>query len=86
MAERLKTLLPKEQWSQAIQIKAGGRIIAREDIQALRKDVTGYLYGGDRTRKMKLWKKQQKGKKRLKERAETNTNIPPSVFKELLKK
>lgn len=81
---RLKSLLPRQQYAQSVQASAGGRIIAREDIPALRKDVTGYLYGGDRTRKMKLWKKQQRGKKRLKERSEAK--IPASVFKELLKR
>jgi len=49
----------------------------------MKKDVTGYLYGGDRTRKMKLWKKQQKGKKRLKETGKVE--IPPEVFLKILK-
>ncbi len=84
MVERLKKLLPRRQFAQPIQASAEGRIIAREDIPALRKDVTGYLYGGDRTRKMKLWQKQKRGKERLRERAEAT--IPPEVFKELLKK
>ena len=84
MAERLKELLPREQFAQAIQAVVQGRVIAREDIPALRKDVTGYLYGGDRTRKMKLWKKQKAGKKRLKARAEVK--ISPQVFRELLKR
>ena len=85
--EKLKGLLPKQQFAQAIQAKAQGRIIARETIPALRKDVTGYLYGGDRSRKMKLWKKQQKGKKKLVAMASREpVKIPASVFKELLKK
>jgi len=84
MVKRLKELLPRRQFAQAVQAAATGKIIAREDIPALKKDVTGYLYGGDRTRKMKLWAKQKKGKKRLKERGEAR--IPPSVFRELLKK
>lgn len=84
MVLKLKELLPRRQFTQPVQARADGRIIARADIPALRKNVTGYLYGGDRTRKMKLWKKQQRGKKRLKERAEAT--IPPEVFKELLKK
>ncbi|MDP3975271.1 MAG: translation elongation factor 4 [Candidatus Jorgensenbacteria bacterium] len=84
MLARLKALLPRQQFAQALQASAEGRIIARDDIQALKKDVTGYLYGGDRTRKMKLWKKQKRGKERLKERGEVS--ISPSVFKELLKK
>ncbi len=85
MVKRLKKLLPRRQFSQTVQAAALGKIIAREDISALRKDVTGYLYGGDRTRKMKLWSKQKKGKKRLKERG-GEARIPPSIFQELLKK
>jgi GTP-binding protein LepA len=84
LLSKLKEILPRQQFSQALQAKAGGQIIARENIPALRKDVTGYLYGGDRTRKMKLWKKQQRGKEKLK--AMARVNIPASVFKELLKK
>lgn len=83
MARRLKDLLPRQQFAQAVQAAVGGKIIAREDIPALRKNVTGHLYGGDRTRKMKLWQKQKKGKKRLKERA--TVRISANVFKELLK-
>ena len=84
MAERLKELLPRQQFAQAIQAVTGAKIIAREDIPALKKNVTGNLYGGDRTRKMKLWKKQEKGKKKLKERG--RVTISADVFKELLKK
>ena len=82
--ERLKELLPREQFAVALQACVRGRIIARETIPALRKDVTGYLYGGDRTRKMKLWKKQKKGKEKLKKFAKVN--IPAEVFREILKK
>lgn len=81
---KLKDLLPRELFAVALQAEVEGHIIARETIAAMRKDVTGYLYGGDRTRKMKLWKKQQKGKKRLKERA--HVNIPPEVFLKMFKK
>ncbi len=84
MAKKLKELLPRAQFAQAIQVKVGGDIIARETISPLRKNVTGDLYGGDRTRKDKLLKKQQKGKKRLKERG--RVDIPPDVFRELLKR
>jgi len=84
MAERLKSLLPRQQFAQAIQASANGRIIARETIPALKKDVTGYLYGGDRSRKMKLWKKQQRGKAKLKERARVDISV--EVFRELLKR
>ncbi|RJP44349.1 elongation factor 4, partial [Candidatus Parcubacteria bacterium] len=82
--ERLKKLLPAQQFAQAIQAKAHGRIIARETIPAMRKDVTGYLYGGDRSRKMKLWKKQKRGKEKLKGMA--RVDISPEVFREILKK
>jgi GTP-binding protein LepA len=81
---RLKDLLPKEQFVQAIQAKTRGRIIARETISAMRKDVTGYLYGGDRSRKMKLWKKQKRGKEKLKEMGKVNLSV--EVFREILKK
>lgn len=84
LAEDLKNLLPKLLFVQAIQVKGFGKILARENITAMKKDVTGYLYGGDRSRKMKLWKKQQRGKKRLKETG--RVTISPEVFKELLKK
>jgi len=85
--EKLKKLLPRQQFKQALQAAIRGRIVAREDIPAAKKNVTGHLYGGDRTRKMKLWKKQQKGKKRLEERsAKAAVRIPASVFKELLKR
>ena len=84
MATRLKDLLPQQQFAQAIQITTGSKVIARETIAPMRKDVTGYLYGGDRTRKMKLWKKQKEGKKRLLSMAKVN--VSADVFKELLKK
>jgi len=85
--EKLKDLLPRQQFAQALQAYSDGRIIARENIAAFKKDVAGYLYGGDRTRKMKLWKKQKRGKEKLKEIASTSKlDIPPEVFKELLKK
>jgi len=81
---KLKELLPRELFTVALQAEVEGRIIARETLSALKKDVTGYLYGGDRTRKMKLWKKQQKGKKKLKEMG--HVNIPPEVYLKMLKK
>jgi GTP-binding protein LepA len=80
---KLKELLPREVFAVPLQAVAGGRIIARETIPAMRKDVTGHLYGGDRTRKMKLWKKQQAGKKRL---AQTGrVALKPEIFFKLLK-
>lgn len=82
--ERLKELLPRQQFAQSLQARIRGKIVAREDIPALRKDVTGYLYGGDRTRKMKLWKKQKRGKEKLKGMAKVS--ISAEVFREILKK
>jgi GTP-binding protein LepA len=84
LAEDLKKLLPRTLFVQSIQVKDSSKILAREDIPALKKDVTGYLYGGDRTRKVKLWEKQKRGKKKLKERGKVT--IAPEIFKELLKK
>jgi GTP-binding protein LepA len=84
MTKLLKETLPRQQFAQAIQAKAFGRIISRETIPALKKDVTGYLYGGDRTRKMKLWKKQKKGKKKLLSMAKVR--ISAEDFKKLLSK
>ena len=82
--EKLKELLPRQLFAVALQAEIEHRIIARETIPALKKDVTGYLYGGDRTRKMKLWKKQQRGKKRMK--AEGRVEIPQEVFLKMLKR
>lgn len=84
MASKLKELLSKQQFPQAIQAVVGGDIVARETIPAMRKNVTGALYGGDRTRKDKLLKKQKKGKKRLEERGKVS--VPVDVFRELLKR
>jgi len=80
---KLKEMLPREVFAVPIQAAVWGRIIARETLPALRKDVTGYLYGGDRSRKMKLWKKQQRGKKRLAEMG--RVRIKPEVLFEMLK-
>lgn len=83
-AKKLKELLPAELFPIPIQAETEGRVIARETIPAMKKDVTGYLYGGDRTRKMKLWKKQQRGKKRLGETG--RVRIPANVFLQMLKR
>jgi len=83
IAKKLKELLPRENFQVAIQAVVEGRVICRETIPALKKDVTGYLYGGDRTRKMKLWKKQERGKKKLKEMG--RVEVPAKVYLEILK-
>lgn len=78
--KKLKEVLPKQQFELKIQAKAHGRIIAAERKSAMRKDVTGALYGGDVTRKRKLLEKQKKGKKKLKEQGKGKVHIPQDVF------
>jgi GTP-binding protein LepA len=82
--EKLRAILPRQLFVVKIQAKALGRIIASETLSAMRKDVTGYLYGGDITRKMKLLEKQKKGKKKMKSRGKVN--IPHDVFLKMLKR
>ncbi|MGM0439475.1 MAG: elongation factor 4, partial [Patescibacteria group bacterium] len=83
LAKKLKDLLPKQQFPVPIQAKIDGRIVARETIKARRKDVTGDLYGGDRTRKDKLLEQQKQGKKRL--RREGTVDVPQEVFFKVFK-
>lgn len=83
LVEKLKDVLVPEQFQIALQAVIGGKIIARETISARRKDVTGYLYGGDVTRKNKLLDKQKRGKKLLKEKG--RVNIPSKAFLEVFR-
>jgi GTP-binding protein LepA len=80
---KLEGILPRQLITTKIQAKVYGRIIASRTIAAMRKDVTGYLYGGDISRKKKLWEKQKKGKKRM--QAEGRVNIPHDVFLKMMK-
>ena len=82
-SKKLKEIIPRQMFEVSIQAACGGKIISRENIPARKKDVTQKLYGGDRTRKDKLLKKQAAGKRKLK--TVGKVNLPNSVFIDMLR-
>jgi len=84
MVTKLKEVVPPQMFEVSIQAAIGGKVIASESIRAKKKDVTQHMYGGDITRRMKLWKKQKRGKARMKETG--RVNLPQDVFLKMLKR
>ena len=84
MVERLHAILPRQLFVTKIQARAQGRIIASRSLSAMRKDVTGYLYGGDVSRKNKLLQKQKKGKKFRAQFDKNRVQIPEDVFMKMI--
>ncbi len=83
LVDKLKEVIPRQMFEVPVQAAIGGQVVARADLKAYRKDVTAKLYGGDRTRRMKLLKKQAKGKKRMKDQGKVQ--LGADVFLEVLK-
>ncbi len=82
---KLKELLPRQEFPIKLQAAINKKIIARETVPAIYRDIAGWLYGGDRTRKMKLWQKQKAGKKKLEKIFKGKVKIPNNVLREILK-
>ena len=85
VVEKLHKILPRQMFTLKIQAKAMGRIISSETLAGMQKNVTQHMYGGDRTRKMKLWEKQKEGKKKMKELGRGAVNIPQEVFLKMMR-